>query len=97
MPCHSQFTHAEGSALYRVHSAMNHSCEPNAECRYRRAPGPAPATAVPCRSDWFSPPSNRFTESNAVVNVVATRPIRAGEEILLCYLDDAEHMPVSVR
>ena len=47
MPCHSQFTHAEGSALYRVHSAMNHSCEPNAECRYRRAPGPAPRPRRP--------------------------------------------------
>ncbi|KAI9139617.1 hypothetical protein BKA69DRAFT_1084911 [Paraphysoderma sedebokerense] len=29
-----EFTHAEGSGLYPIHSCLNHSCEPNAEIRF---------------------------------------------------------------
>lgn len=98
-----QFTHAEGSALYATHSAMNHACEANAECRYALQASPAKAPAAPrplTRRRRPSPRASsrgRFVSHNAIVHVVATRPIRAGEEIVLCYLDDADEMPVTVR
>eukprot|EP00160_Parvularia_atlantis_P000773 Unigene10623_Nuclearia_a/m.32467 Unigene10623_Nuclearia_a/g.32467 ORF Unigene10623_Nuclearia_a/g.32467 Unigene10623_Nuclearia_a/m.32467 type:complete len:122 (-) Unigene10623_Nuclearia_a:104-469(-) len=66
-----EFTHAEGSALFRLHACLNHDCEPNAEARF---------------------PSNCAT-----VHVVATRPIKAGEEVCLSYLDCVDEMPLDVH
>jgi hypothetical protein len=56
-----EFTHCEGSGLYRMHSKINHSCVPNAIVQ--------------------------FPDNSSTLQVVAIRPINAGEEICISYLE----------